>query len=209
MARRRSLDDEPSLFDLPLAGPATAEDEPGPTLAGPGPSARRAPEREPEPLDLFRAPEREPQAPASTAAAATNRSAARSREPAPLSSRYLAGLADLAVHLALSVALLFGSRFLGVEAGLGDWPAVVLFLLVFSFLYHVLPLAFWGQTPGMAWAGVAARARGGESLAFGQTARRWVGSLLTAALLGLPVLLAAGGRRSLADRLSDSDTYLA
>jgi uncharacterized RDD family membrane protein YckC len=207
MARRRSLDDEPSLFDLPLAGPATAEDDPGPTLAGPGPSERRAPEREPEPLDLFRAPEREPQTPASTAA--TNRSAARSREPAPLSTRYLAGLADLAVHLALSVALLFGSRFLGVEAGLGDWPAVVLFLLVFSFLYHVLPLAFWGQTPGMAWAGVAARARGGESLAFGQTARRWAGSLLTATLLGLPVLLAAGGRRSLADRLSDSDTYLA
>ncbi|HUP42559.1 MAG TPA: RDD family protein, partial [Thermoanaerobaculia bacterium] len=96
-----------------------------------------------------------------------------------------------------------------VEAGLGDWPALVLFLLVFSFLYTVLPLAFWGQTPGMAWAGLVARARGYESLTFSQTGRRWLGGLLTAALLGLPALLAAGGGRSMADRLSDSDTYAA
>jgi len=126
----------------------------------------------------------------------------------PLSVRWLAGLADLAVHLALAITLLFGARLLGVRAGLNDWVPIGFFLLVFSFFYSVLPLAFWGQTPGMAWAGVAARARFGESLTFPQTALRWVGSLLTVALLGLPILLAVGGRRSFSDRLSDSDTVL-
>lgn len=209
MSRRRDLDDEPSLFDLPLDGPATLEEdrEPGPagwepleedvaagarSVTGAAARAAAPPER---PLA--------PQVPAAVPAAGGR------REPAPLSSRFLAGLADLAVHLALAVALLFGARLLGVEAGLGDWPALVLFLLVFSFLYTVLPLAFWGQTPGMAWAGLVARARGYESLTFGQTGRRWLGGLLTAALLGLPALLAAGGGRSLADRLSDSETYAA
>jgi uncharacterized RDD family membrane protein YckC len=177
MSRRRSRDEEPSLFDLPLDGPAPVVEE-----------------AEPE------EPEAGPVPPSSPAGHPT-------RQRAPLSARLLAGLADLAVHLALAVALLFGSRLLGVEAGLGDWPALVLFLLVFSFLYTVLPLAFWGQTPGMAWAGLVARAAGGESLTFGQTARRWLAGLLTVALLGLPALLAAGGGRSLADRLSGSETY--
>lgn len=195
MARRRDLDDEPSLFDLPLDGPA---DEPAPGAAAAGPAEWDAAEEEEEPAPLARA-----------GGVVGVAAAVRRREPAPLSARYLGGLADLAVHLALAVALLFGSRLLGVEAGLADWPAIAFFLLVFSFLYHVLPLAFWGQTPGMAWAGLVARSAGDSNLSFGQTARRWLGALLTAALLGLPALPAAGGGRSLADRLSDSDTFLA
>lgn len=130
-------------------------------------------------------------------------------ERVTLASRYLAGLADLAVHAAVAVLLLLGARLLGVPAGFGAWPALVVFLLVFSFLYSILPLAFWGQTPGMAWAGLVARAPGGVSLTFGQTARRWAGALLTVALLGLPTLLAAAGGRSLADRLSGSDLSVA
>jgi uncharacterized RDD family membrane protein YckC len=192
MARRRDFDDEPSLFDLPLGGPAAVAEEPED-----GPAEWRAPEEE------------EPGSPGRVGAAEEVAAAARRRGPAPLSARYLGGLADLAVHLALAVALLFGSRLLGVEAGFADWPAIAFFLLVFSFLYHVLPLAFWGQTPGMAWAGLVARSAGDANLSFGQTARRWLGALLTAALLGLPALPAAGGKRSLADRLSDSDTFLA
>lgn len=190
MSRRRSRGDDPGLFDLPLDGPLIAE-EPG-----------EEPVEEPGAPDLERrpaAPDRPPEA------TPTERPA---RHRAPLSARFLAGLADLAVHLALAVALLFGARLLGVEAGFGDWPALALFLLVFSFFYSVLPLAFWGQTPGMAWAGLVARSAGGESLTFGQTGRRWLAALLTATLLGLPVLLALGGR-SLADRWSGSETYLA
>ncbi|HUP42897.1 MAG TPA: RDD family protein, partial [Thermoanaerobaculia bacterium] len=159
MSRRRDLDDEPSLFDLPLDGPAILEEdrEPGPAGWQPveedeaaGASTVTGAPRDAAPPEPALLPPVPPTAPA----------AGGRREPAPLSSRFLAGLADLAVHLALAVALLFGSRLLGVEAGLGDWPALVLFLLVFSFLYTVLPLAFWGQTPGMAWAGLVARARG-------------------------------------------------
>ncbi len=132
---------------------------------------------------------------------------ARALRRARSSSRWLAGLADLAVHVGMALALLFGARLLNVHAGLGDWPALILFLLVFSFLYHVLPLAFWGQTPGMAWAGLVARTADGESLTFSQTARRWLGTLATLLLVGLPALLALGGHRSLTDRLSGSETY--
>lgn len=199
MSRRRSRDQEPSLFDLPLDGPVPAvpEEADEPELE----RDEEAPSHEPAPPAAG--------APAEGPAARSPAPRPLARQPAPLSARLLAGLADLAVHLALAVALLFGSRLLGVEAGLGEWPALVLFLLVFSFLYTVLPLAFWGQTPGMAWAGLVARGGGGESLTFGQTGRRWLAGLLTVALLGLPTFLAAGGGRSLADRLSGSETYLA
>lgn len=208
MSRRRSRDQEPSLFDLPLDGPVPERpdepeierDEDEPLLYEPEP--RFSP---PEPGSV---PPSSPAGPSAPHAARPPAPRPSARQPAPLSARLLAGLADLAVHLALAVALLFGSRLLGAEAGLGDWPALVLFLLVFSFLYTVLPLAFWGQTPGMAWAGLVARGTGGESLTFGQTGRRWLAGLLTVALLGLPAFLAAGGGRSLTDRLSGSETYL-
>ncbi|MEM7480526.1 MAG: RDD family protein [Acidobacteriota bacterium] len=80
------------------------------------------------------------------------------------------------------------------------------FLVVFSFVYSVVSLAFWGQTPGMAIAGVVARAPGDQPLTFGQTGMRWLGGLLTVALAGLPFLLSLTGR-SLADRLSGSETF--
>jgi hypothetical protein len=57
----------------------------------------------------------------------------------------------------------------------------------------------------MAWARLAAEGKDGEALTFDQTARRWLGALLTAATLGLP-LLATNRRRSLSDRLSGSVT---
>lgn len=213
--RRRPGDDEPTLFDLPLTDPGEPEPEAEPLReeapaepeegeAGGGAADERAggpedPEDERAAVGAGPASERprrrEPSEPLPTG-----------ERPPPLSLRFLAGLADLAVHLALAVALLFGARLLGVSAGFSDWLPVALFLLVFSFLYTVVPLAFWGRTPGMAWAGVEARAGDGGSLTLGQTVRRWLGGLLTVALLGLPTLLAAGGGGSLADRLSDSAT---
>ncbi|MFP3939062.1 MAG: RDD family protein [Thermoanaerobaculia bacterium] len=218
MGRRRSRQDEPGLFDLPLDGPEPA----GGSGEGPeepsAPQGRDAPAEVPAPeVGTEVDPELDPQAatgratdpppggwtePAADGVAGAGH--ARAQE-APLSARYLAGLADLALHLGFGVALLFGARWLGADAGLADWPALLPVLAVFSFLYTVLTLAFWGQTPGMAWAGLVARAAGDRSLTFGQTLRRWLGGLLSAALLGLPTLLAAGGGRSLADRLSDSD----
>lgn len=214
MSRRGKREDEPTLFDLPLNG-AAAESPEEARSAPPTPEAPEAPEAraedraEPEPAEL---PLDEPPVrPAAPPAPFHHPAPAgpTAGDAVPLSVRFLAGFADLAIHLALAVLLLFGARLLGVSAGLGDWPPLTLFLLTFSFLYTVLPLAFWGQTPGMAWAGVEARAPDGQGLTAGQTVRRWLGALLTVALLGLPVLFALVDGRSLADRLSDSESLLA
>ena len=58
----------------------------------------------------------------------------------------------------------------------------------------------------MAWAGLVSQNRDGEPLTFDQTARRWIGALLTLGTAGLPLLLALRGR-SLADLLSGSVTW--
>jgi uncharacterized RDD family membrane protein YckC len=125
--------------------------------------------------------------------------------PAPLVERLRGGLADLAVQLVMLAVAVTAAYRLGVPVTVDYWPPFAVLALVFSFLYWVIPLAFWGQTPGMAWAGHLARGMDGEPLAFGQTFRRWIGALLTLGLAGLPLLLALGGR-SLSDRLSDSKT---
>jgi uncharacterized RDD family membrane protein YckC len=126
-----------------------------------------------------------------------------------LGRRLAAAAADLLVQAAVTVVALFGCVYLGVMPALRDWPAVAVFVLSFSFLYTVVPLAFWGHTLGMTWAGLRAENEDGEPLSFDQTARRWLGALLTLAILGLPLLLALAGGRSLADRLSGSHTLVA
>ncbi len=135
--------------------------------------------------------------------------AARSpRAPEPSSPplilrRLSAGLADLALLFAVLGSLVGGAAVQGVPLARAPWPAFGLMLLVFSYLYTVIPLAFWGRTPGMALARLRARCWSGENLSFGQSGRRWLGALIAAALLGLPLLLALTGR-SLGDRLSRS-----
>ncbi len=188
-----------SLFDdddLPRTSPrrASAPRPPAPEPEPPGrPEIESRSEPGPGPRAVPDPPEwEEPPAPAGS-------------RRVTLGARYLAGLADLAVHAGVVVLLLLGARLLGVEVEAGDWPPLAVFLLIFSLLYSVLPLAFWGRTPGMAWAGLVARTPDGMSLTFGETARRWLGWVVTVALLGLPTLLALFGGRSLADRLSHSE----
>ncbi len=195
---RRPPAEEPPLFDLPLE---------------PEPDAREwaEPEEPPEPqpeLPLTPAADAPPEAlePEEAPPAVAPQPPAADKPPAgPLRSRLIAGLADLGVCAAVVVLLLVVLWSIGVEPVAADWPAAVLFLLSFSFLYEVLPLAFWGRTPGMALAGLRTTTPGGEPLTFGQTVRRWLASVLTVALVGLPALLALTGR-SLADRLSGSVT---
>lgn len=127
---------------------------------------------------------------------------------AAVGSRLAAAGADLLIHAAVAVGIVLGSRAMGVKPTLDEWPAVLVFLLAFSFLYAVVPLAFWGHTLGMAWAGISSRNRDGEPLTFDQTTRRWAGGILTLATLGLPLLLARRGR-TLSDLLSGSETYAA
>jgi uncharacterized RDD family membrane protein YckC len=125
---------------------------------------------------------------------------------ADLSKRLRAACGDLAILLAAGAVAAIGATLLGAELDLASLPALLVFLLSFSFLYCVVSLAFWGQTPGMAWSGLIARSEETEPLSFGQTALRWLGHWLTWALLGLPGLLALSGR-SLTDRMSGSSTY--
>jgi uncharacterized RDD family membrane protein YckC len=207
MRREEDTPDEPLLFDLPL--------EPERGRRAPAPSApiserKRAPRAAPpEPISpISPIPPERPAPEASLSFDEPDEAPARANRRtgrAGLGSRISAAGADLIVHASVAVGVLVGCRLMGVHPVLSDWPAVALFLLSFSFLYTVVPLAFWGHTPGMAWAGLDARSRDGEPLAFDQTARRWIGGIVTLLLLGLPLLLAFGGR-SLSDLLSGSET---
>jgi len=191
---------------LPLASAAAISPRPAPPApSAPGTAPVRAERTEREEWS-----ERATGAPAGTAGTPEAAEAAASplpgdRHRAGIGRRAAAGAADLLVHVAVAVLALAGCRLLGVLPALADGPAFGVFLLSFSFLYTVVPLAFWGHTLGMTWAGLTAESTGGEPLSFDQTARRWLGALLTLAAAGLPLLLAIGGR-SLADRLSGSRT---
>jgi uncharacterized RDD family membrane protein YckC len=127
--------------------------------------------------------------------------------PAPWPARAFAGATDLVVHLAVLALVLGGVRLLGVRASVADLPALALLLLVFSLFYTVVPLAFWGQTPGMAAAGLRVRSLEGEPLSFGQAALRWLGALAVVLSAGLLALVGIGGV-SLLDRLSGSRAQL-
>lgn len=197
--------EEPLLFDLPL-GSADRLDEPEEPLLD-----RKRPVRESRPAPAA------PELPLASRAGPVpvpdleddefEAEAVVGDGSAGRATRLAAGLADLVVHAALGVAAVLGVRGLGVRPDLSQWPAFALLLAVFSFLYTVLPLAFWGHTPGMAWAGITSRNQDGEALTFDQTARRWLGGLITALLIGLPLLVLVKGR-SLADLVSGSATYV-
>jgi uncharacterized RDD family membrane protein YckC len=220
----RRSDNEPLLFDLPLDRPSrdnAAEPQPDREARRSPRPPRQAAEAQPEiaglepppPTPRTAQPAGRPRGAATPPAAPapdrdhtpTDTTAAR-EERAGIGRRLAAGFADLLVHLAVAVLAFAGCRYLGVTPVWQDWPAGTVFLLSFSFLYTVVPLAFWGHTLGMTWAGLSSQSSDGEPLSFDQTARRWLGMILTLATLGLPLLLAFGGR-SLTDRLSDSRTF--
>ena len=214
------------LFDLPLNADADSSPEPAwdaaltdataapaaetpgaeaPGAGDPPPAAAR--EAGPEP-----AAAESPEPAADSAAEAPTERGTRARRAtdgaageAGLRDRLLAGLADLAVQLVMLGLAVTATHALAVTVTIDDWMPFGVLMLVFSFLYWVVPLAFWGQTPGMAWVGHTARTLSDEPLTFAQTFLRWVGALLTLALAGLPLLLALTGR-SLTDRISDSKT---
>lgn len=214
--------EDPGLFDLPLA-PSPPPDEPeeperGAVTRRGGQRRRPAPPAESLPLFGEEGPEA-PVAPPLAAHAPAPRPKPRpvpetpadealepASEAAPLVARARAAAGDLVVLGAVGAVAALGARWLGAAIGRAELAPLAVFLLAFSFLYSVISLAFWGQTPGMAWAGLVARSVAGEPLSFGQTALRWLGSWLTWATLGLAGLLALTGR-SLADRLSGSATY--
>ncbi len=213
--------DEPVLFDLPLGPPDESSEY---ELQPPRPSARKPSARsappEPNALLPFEEPEPAPRYPQAVPPPRGERSLVQEEDDeeslaAPDSSvfpsgreRWIAGAADLVVHAAVLVIAVIGVRAMGIHPAPVHAAAFALFLTAFSFLYTVIPLAFWGQTLGMGWMRTIARDRDGQALTFDQTARRWLGGLIVAGLLGLPVWLALRGR-SLTDWVSGSITLRA
>ena len=215
MSRQDRRSEEPGLFDLPLDSAAEAEEHtPARRTAPRGERAPRA-EAAPDSLPLF-APS---QAAASRRPAADVTREARDERPlrvvepgearpivrAGIGRRLLAGLGDLALHAAVFVLMLAGARLLGSEITPTALLPTAIGLLLFSLLYTVLPLAFWGQTPGMSFAGIVSSSVDGEPLSFGQSFRLWLASLLAVLFAGLPTLIAPRGR-SLSDRLAGART---
>jgi uncharacterized RDD family membrane protein YckC len=208
--------EDPFLFDLPLAPEPRDEAE----VVAPAPArrARRGAGERPESLPLFADEEpggAEPseervEGEAMRAASRPRPVAVPPPHPVPpeasLGARLRASAGDLLVLAAVATLAIAGARSLGAPVAPERLFAIGVFLLAWSFLYFVVSLAFWGQTPGMAWAGLIARTVESEPLSFGQTARRWAATWLTWACAGLPGLLALTGR-SLADRMSGSRTY--
>jgi len=156
-------DQSPGLFDLPLE-PERSTDRSdrsvGPSAEPVLPLTPAKPPKDRSPAAPRPVPRPAPP-PAARAEDTGSEPAAGGESVVGLKSRFMAGGADLLVHAAVAVAAIAGSRLLGAPPSPSDWPPVALFLLTFYFLYTVLPLAFWGQTLGMAWAGLHARSRDG------------------------------------------------
>ena len=119
--------------------------------------------------------------------------------------RFAAGLADVVI------LGLFGALELAAGAILLDLrfpPAALLgvgaFLLRAALILLVLVPFVWGATPGMALADLRVTADDGGSPTLSAAALRFVGALLTGALAGVPLLVAAFDRkgRTLSDLLS-------
>ena len=203
---------DPGLFDdLPLQQDTRSEPEspPPPAVHKPKPAqkAPSAPAGPAESLPLFTdAPAAKP---APTPPPAQDLDAATKpawRPVVPFPAQISAGLLDLVFVLAVGIVVWLGLYLMGVQIDLVGSGFLALFLLPFSFLYQIFPLAFWGRTPGMERVGLVARSRDGKSLSFSQAVMRWLASLLTVCLIGLPWILTATTGRSLPDRLSDSQT---
>ena len=138
-------------------------------------------------------------------AAAPRLSGDLSGEVAPLAPRAMSFAADSAVVLLRAAAAV-----LAATAGRGEAPRLTglvwagIFALYLSFFATVLPLLFFGKTVGMALTGLSARPVSEPPLRASECARRWLGTVLTAASAGIPLLFTRRNREapSPADRLS-------
>ena len=124
---------------------------------------------------------------------------------APLLSRLAAFAADSAFVLLLTAAPLLAAT-AGPARSLAPrglwWTAM--FAIYLSFFATIIPLVLFGKTVGMALTGLTARSGPDRpALTAVESARRWIGSLLAAAGLGIPLLFFRDvDAPSLADRLS-------
>jgi uncharacterized RDD family membrane protein YckC len=170
------------------ASPEPAE-EPAPSGAAPAPAADETTKpaapafSEPEPTGA------EPEGPHAVAFA----------------RRVAAGLADLLI-LALvgAVELAAGALLLDLRFPPPAFLPLAAFLLLAALVLLVLAPFVWGTTPGMALADLRICAEDGGSPTLSAALLRFAGFLLTGALAGVPLLVAAFDRRgrTLADLVS-------
>jgi uncharacterized RDD family membrane protein YckC len=125
--------------------------------------------------------------------------------PVAFARRFAAGLADVVI-LGLFGALELAAGALLLE--LRFPPAALLGLAAFLFLAALVLLVLvpfvWGATPGMALADLRVAADDGGSPTLSASSLRFLGALLTGALVGVPLLVAAFDRRgrTLSDLIS-------
>jgi uncharacterized RDD family membrane protein YckC len=119
--------------------------------------------------------------------------------------RVAAGLADLLI-LALvgAVELAAGALLLDLRFPPPAFAPLAAFLFLGALVLLVLAPFVWGTTPGMALADLRIRAADGGSPTLASAFLRFLGFLLTGALAGVPLLVAAFDRRgrTLSDLLS-------
>ena len=119
--------------------------------------------------------------------------------------RVAAGLADLLI-LALvgAVELAAGALLLDLRFPPPAFLPLAAFLLLAALVLLVIAPFVWGTTPGMALADLRICAEDGGSPTLAAALLRFVGFLLTGALAGVPLLVAAFDRRgrTLADLVS-------
>jgi uncharacterized RDD family membrane protein YckC len=194
--RRRSsphttLELFPNVSEKPFGPPESASPEPAeePAPAGAAPAAR---ERSKAAAPMFSEPEpagAEPEGPRAVAFA----------------RRVAAGLADLLI-LALvgAVELAAGALLLDLRFPPPAFLPLAAFLLLAALVLLVLAPFVWGTTPGLALADLRIRAEDGGSPTLAAAFLRFTGFLLTGALAGVPLLVAAFDRRgrTLADLVS-------
>lgn len=125
--------------------------------------------------------------------------------PVAFARRVAAGLADLLI-LALvgAVELAAGALLLDLRFPPPAFVPLAAFLLLAALVLLVLAPFVWGTTPGMALADLRIRAEDGGSPTLAAAFLRFLGFLLTGALAGVPLLVAAFDRRgrTLADLVS-------
>ncbi len=189
---RSTLELFPDAAEKPL-GPREDDAAPEPSREPPpSKSAPSPPERSTAGAPMFSAPEPEETEPEAPRAVAFAR-------------RVAAGLADLLI-LALvgAVELAAGALLLDLRFPPPAFLPLAAFLLLAALVLLVLAPFVWGTTPGMALADLRICAEDGGSPTLSAALLRFVGFLVTFALAGVPLLVAAFDRRgrTLADLVS-------
>ncbi len=125
--------------------------------------------------------------------------------PVAFARRFAAGLADIVIlGLFGALELAAGAIFLELRFPPAALLGLGAFLLLAALVLLVLVPFVWGATPGMALADLRVSASDGGSPTLAAAFLRFFGAVLTGALAGVPLLVAAFDRkgRTLSDLLS-------